>query len=69
MKYIFLYFDLKPADFKELVYDGNFNFEKVHKGINSLKKELDLHKDLDGRFRRQNKVERILKAYNEININ
>ncbi len=68
LKYVFLYFELTSIDFKELVYDGEFDFENVRKGINSLKKELKLHEELNCRFRRKNKIERILKRYNEISI-
>lgn len=68
LKFIFLFFKLKSIDFKELVSDGRFDFNKIKQGIDSLKHELKFHREFNGRHQRQNKIERILNEYKEIVI-
>lgn len=69
LKYVILYFNLNSTDFKELVSNGKFNFNEVHKGLHLIKNELDLLNELDRRKSRQKKLNRILETYKNIQLN
>lgn len=68
LRCVFLYFLLKPKDFKELINHGEFNFRKTQEGLQRLKKELNLLEELDTKKSRQEKLRRILGEYNNINF-
>jgi len=68
LKSVFLYFSLKSTDFKELVYNGEFHFDKTKDGLNQLKKELEHLEEFDTKKSRQKKLKRILDQYNSFSF-
>lgn len=68
LRLAFLYFKLNTSDLKDVFDDNKFSFTNSFERLESLKKELSNLKDFDVQKRRQNKIERILNFYTNINI-
>lgn len=68
VKLVFLYFKLGISDLKDLFDDNKFGFKSGFERLESLRKELSNLKEFNVQKRRQNKIERILNFYTDINI-
>lgn len=63
-----LYFKLKTNDLKEIEHLGKFNFKLTEERIGSLREELSNLTEFNSLNQRQNKLKRILKTYDEMNL-
>ena len=69
LKSLLLYFKLNSADFKEFDSSRKFDFKKIEKRLVSLKIELNNLTKFNLHKPRRNKIERILKTYENIILN
>ena len=69
LKCMLLYFKLSSNDFKEFDSNGNFDFKVVEERIPSLKREFEKLNELGIQKPRKEKIDRILKTFENINLN
>lgn len=68
LKLLLLYFKLSSADRKALTGSGNFVFQSMNEGLDSIIEEVEELKELKLQRPRQKKLERIINTYNSINL-
>lgn len=68
LRIVILYFKLKSADLLELTRGLQFNIKKSIERLNELKEEIEDYKKFGKRKVRIEKLERIIRIYNEVAI-